>query len=97
MGRRPPGHFLTVTAAGQPQGCKDSIWASLPACRHSPPSSLARGTAKDSPGVTAVDCCLGHVGGMAGEDKGGLELVATVAAPIAVELSLFGSLTSRER
>jgi hypothetical protein len=44
-------------------------------------------TAKDSSGMTAVDCWLGHVGGMAGEDQGGSELVATVAAPIAAELS----------
>jgi len=55
---------------------------------------------RDCQGLTRGDRCgllLRAVGGMAGEDKGGSQLVATVAAPIAVELSLFGSLTSRER
>jgi hypothetical protein len=81
MGGRPARRFLTATAAGQPQGCKDSIWVSSPACPHSPPSSLPR----DCPGL------------MAGWDKGGAELGATVAAPRAGKLFLFGSLTSRER
>ena len=49
------------------------------------------------PALASIFIASGCRGLMAGQERGGSELVATVAAPIAVELSFFRSLTSRER